>query len=109
MSYVRANIRRMHGYVWGEQPDDARVIKLNTNENPYPASPAVQAALSSMDVDALRRYPSPYAQAFRTAAAEAIGTHPDRIIATNGGDELLRLAITTFRRAGLSHHRIPPR
>ena len=96
MSYERANIRRMHGYVWGEQPDDARVIKLNTNENPYPASPAVQAALSSMDVDALRRYPSPYAQAFRTAAAEAIGTHPDRIIATNGGDELLRLAITTF-------------
>ena len=100
MSYERANIRQMHGYVWGEQPDDARVVKLNTNENPFPASPAVQAALAAVDVAALRRYPSPWAQPFREAAAAVLGTRPSRIIATNGGDELLRLAITTFLEPG---------
>lgn len=96
MSYERANIQRMDGYVWGEQPDDAGVAKLNTNENPFPPSPAVQAALADFDVARLRRYPSPYAQGFREAAAAALGTRPERIIATNGGDELLRLAITTY-------------
>ncbi|MEE4298545.1 MAG: histidinol-phosphate transaminase [Pseudomonadales bacterium] len=101
MSYERANIRRMDGYVWGAQPDDARVVKLNTNENPFPAGPAVRAALASVDVAALRRYPSPWAQGFRRAAAEVLGTRPERIIATNGGDELLRLAITTFLDPGV--------
>ena len=96
MSYERANVRRMAGYVWGEEPEDADVAKLNTNENPFPPSPAVQAALDGFDIARLRRYPSPYAQAFREAAAAALGTVPERIIATNGGDELLRLAITTF-------------
>lgn len=100
MSYERDNIRRMDGYVWGAQPDDPRVVKLNTNENPFPASPAVQAALASMDVAALRRYPSPWAQGFREAAAAVLGTRPERIIATNGGDELLRLAITTYLEPG---------
>ena len=100
MSYERANIRRMHGYAWGEQPDDARVIKINTNENPYAPSPAVQRALDGIDIARLRRYPSPYADDFRAAAAAVLGTRAERIIATNGGDELLRLAITTFLEPG---------
>lgn len=100
MSYERDNIRRMHGYTSGEQPDGDDVIKLNTNENPYPPSPAVDAALKSFDVHTLRRYPQPTADRFRALAAKRHGVSLDRVIVTNGGDELLRMAFTTFLDAG---------
>ena len=100
MPYERDNIRRMHGYTYGEQPDAADVIKLNTNENPYPPSPAVGAALKSFDATALRRYPQPTADRFRALAAARHGVSIDRVIVTNGGDELLRMAFTTFLDGG---------
>jgi histidinol-phosphate aminotransferase len=96
MSFERPNIRRMTGYTSGEQPSQADVIKLNTNENPYPATPAVAAALRNCQVEDLRRYPPPLAQEFRREAALYHGLGADNIIATNGGDELLRLVFTTF-------------
>ncbi|MEZ5595901.1 MAG: histidinol-phosphate transaminase [Pseudomonadales bacterium] len=96
MTYVRGNIAAMQGYTWGEQPQDPRTIKLNTNENPYPASPAVQAALAAFGVDALRRYPEPTARRLREALANLHGLTPEHFIVTNGGDEALRLALTTF-------------
>ena len=96
MSFERKNIQRMSGYTYGEQPADVSVIKLNTNENPYPASPHVQAALSSFSTSALRRYPPALANDFRQAAADLHGVGLDNIIATRGGDELLRLLFTTF-------------
>ena len=96
MSFVRANIERMTGYGYGEQPEDARVIKLNTNENPYPPSPEVARALAAVDVASLRRYPPATALGFRRLAARRFGLQPDEIVATNGGDEALRLALTTF-------------
>lgn len=96
MNYERTNIHSMSGYVPGEQPAEGDVIKLNTNENPYPASPAVAAALAAIRVEDLRRYPSPTASGFRRAAADYHQLSPDNILPTNGGDELLRLAITTF-------------
>jgi len=100
MSYERDNIRRMQGYTYGEQPDAADVIKLNTNENPYPPSPAVGAALKSFDATALRRYPQPTADRFRALAAARHGVSIERVIVTNGGDELLRMAFTTFLDSG---------
>ncbi|MCB1670084.1 MAG: histidinol-phosphate transaminase [Gammaproteobacteria bacterium] len=100
MSYERHNIESMSGYVPGEQPTAADVIKLNTNENPYPASAAVAEALAAIRVEDLRRYPSPTAQRFRQLAAAYHGLDSDNIIPTNGGDELLRLAITTFAGPG---------
>lgn len=100
MSYERANIRAMHGYMAGEQPDSDDVIKLNTNENPYVAPDTVAAALHNIDVGALRRYPPPLARAFRETAATLHGISPDQIIPVNGGDELLRLAITTYADPG---------
>ena len=100
MAYERDNIRRMHGYTYGEQPDGTDVIKLNTNENPYPPSPAVEAALKSFDATALRRYPQPTADRFRALAAARHGVSIDRVIVTNGGDELLRMAFTTFLDSG---------
>ncbi len=94
--YERENIRKMVGYVPGEQPDSLEVVKLNTNENPYPPPQAVIQALHSIDAETLRRYPPPTSMRFRALAAEMHGVKPDNIIAVNGGDELLRLSITTF-------------
>lgn len=96
MSYERESIRRMRGYTWGEQPNDRRTIKLNTNENPYPPSPAVAAALAAFDATELARYPQPTADAFRALVAERHGLAIENSLVTNGSDEALRLAFTTF-------------
>jgi histidinol-phosphate aminotransferase len=96
MSFERDNIQRMQGYASGEQPEDARTIKLNTNENPYPPAPAVNRVIQDFDPVALRRYPPPTADTFRDVAAALHGVSRSNIIATRGGDELLRLIITTF-------------
>ena len=77
MSYERDNIRRMAGYTWGEQPEDVDTVKLNTNENPYPPSPAVQRALASFDAAVLRTYPRPTADPLRQA-----GTPRDAVART---------------------------
>ncbi len=100
MTYERPGLRTMRGYTWGEQPQDSRTIKLNTNENPYPPSPQVQRALREFDVASLRRYPQPTADAFRDLVCEKHGVERDQVLATNGGDELLRLAFTTYLDAG---------
>jgi histidinol-phosphate aminotransferase len=100
MAYERASIQRMHGYVPGKQPASADTIKLNTNENPYPPSDAVMAALREVPADVLRRYPEPLAEVFRATASALHGVTPAQIVAVNGGDELLRLALTTFVQPG---------
>ncbi|MCX5659532.1 MAG: aminotransferase class I/II-fold pyridoxal phosphate-dependent enzyme [Planctomycetota bacterium] len=96
MAYERDNIRALTAYTPGEQPQETKVVKLNTNENPYPPSPAVLEAVRAVSAESLRRYPPPSAETFRRAAARAHGLSPDQVIATNGGDELLRLAVTVF-------------
>ncbi len=96
MTLERPNIAAMRGYAPGEQPQDAGTIKLNTNENPYPPSPDVAAALREFDSATLRRYPHPLADEFRQVAAKLHGLSIDNVIPTNGGDELLRLILTTF-------------
>ncbi|HKP63460.1 MAG TPA: histidinol-phosphate transaminase [Polyangiales bacterium] len=100
MAYERASIQRMTGYVPGKQPTTADTIKLNTNENPYPPAPEVMRALLEVPADVLRRYPEPLADAFREIAAEVHGVAREQIVAVNGGDELLRLAVTTFVEPG---------
>jgi len=96
MTYERPNIARMQGYTPGEQPVETGVIKLNTNENPYPPAPQIAKELAAIDTADLRRYPSPTAETFRRVAAELHELQPDNVIATNGGDEFLRLVLTTF-------------
>jgi histidinol-phosphate aminotransferase len=102
MPYPRPNIDRLDPYAPGEQPSTGDVIKLNTNENPYSPADAVLDAIRSTDGEALRRYPPPLAQPFRKVAAATHGLDPSQVIATNGGDELLRLAITVFCAPGTS-------
>ena len=96
MGYERDNIARLTGYVPGEQPQTDQPIKLNTNENPYPPVQPIVDAIHAVPAEQLRRYPSPRADRFREAAARVHGVTADQVIATNGGDELLRLAITVF-------------
>ena len=96
MSFERANIFAMQGYSPGEQPDSPEIIKLNTNENPYPPAAAVSAALHDISAAELRRYPPPLADDFRTMAGLIHGVAPECILPVNGGDELLRLLLATF-------------
>ena len=96
MSYERDNVRRMAGYAYGEQPQDPNIVKLNTNENPYPPSPAVADAIRAFDIDTLRRYPPATAEHLRRLVAARFGLSTGQVVVTNGGDEALRLAITTY-------------
>lgn len=100
--YQRPNIERMEGYTWGEQPNDEETVKLNTNENPYPASPAVDAALQNITAAHLRRYPQPTADELRDEIAAEHGIQRNQIVVTHGGDEALRLTLTTFVEPGSS-------
>ena len=96
MGYFRDNVERAAGYVPGFQPVVTDVVKLNTNENPYPPSPQVIAALAAVRPEQLRRYPDPLGQVFRNAAAQVNGVEPDNIMCCNGGDDLLTMAIRAF-------------
>ena len=92
MSYFRPAVDALRAYEPGEQPspqDD--VIKLNTNENPYPPSPRVLALLQQIDHEQLRRYPDPYAGEFRAAAADVLGVDPNWILVGNGSDDILTM------------------
>lgn len=101
MKYGRALLRNVEGYVPGEQPRTGNVIKLNTNENPYPPSPRVGEALRALNDDAARKYPEPLSIALREACAERYGyPGPEWVIAGNGMDELLALAVRTFTDPG---------
>jgi histidinol-phosphate aminotransferase len=96
--FVRPTVRAMAGYTPGEQPAPGeRVVKLNTNENPYPPSPRVMQAIRELEAEMLRRYPNPTADAFRDAAAR-LWKLPSRnmILAGNGSDDILTIATRTF-------------
>ena len=96
-TFVRSNVRATHGYSPGEQPGvGERVVKLNTNENPFPPSPKVMQAIRELEPEMLRRYPQPRADDFRNAAAKALGVTADMILAGNGSDDILTIATRTF-------------
>jgi len=96
MGYFRDNIEKLKAYQPGFQPKAGDIIKLNTNENPYPPSPAVLKVLSEIDAETLRRYPDPLADNFRLAAAEIHGVSMENIVCGNGADELLNLCFRAF-------------
>ena len=96
MGYFRQNIEKVKGYEPGFQPKETQVLKLNTNENPYPPSPAVTKALAEIGPEKLRRYPDPVGNEFRKAAADVNGVDPENIMCCNGGDDLLTIAFRAF-------------
>ncbi|RZP25919.1 histidinol-phosphate transaminase [bacterium] len=90
MSRFRRDIERLEPYAPGEQPAvGTTAIKLNTNENAFPPSPHVRDALRVLDIDQLRRYPRPFADEFRVAAAEVLNVDTSWILPGNGSDDLL--------------------
>jgi histidinol-phosphate aminotransferase len=94
MSYFRPAIDAMTGYVPGEQPKSGlKIIKLNTNENPYPPSPKAIAALQNIDGDSLRRYPDPFAHEFCQAVSDILDVPTDWVIVGNGSDDVLNILI----------------
>lgn len=96
MIYVRPEIEAMAGYQPGEQPQESGFIKLNTNENPYSTSPAVQAAIEEAVRRGLQKYPSPMADPFRRQAAQVLGVEPNWILCGNGSDDILTIATRAF-------------
>jgi histidinol-phosphate aminotransferase len=97
VGYLRKNIESMAGYTPGEQPAPGdRVIKLNTNENPYPPSPRVIEAVRGLDPDRLRRYPDPMANRVRDLVARMFGVARENVLCGNGSDELLTLVTRAF-------------
>ena len=94
--YFRPNIARMAGYVPGEQPRDGGFTKLNTNENPYPPSPRVKAAIVEAVTDQLRLYPDPMSTELCRTAANLHGVAPDMVLAGNGSDDILTIVTRAF-------------
>ena len=99
-SLIRPIMRELHGYVPGEQPKIPGLIKLNTNENPYPPSPKVLKAVKAAVDGRLRLYPNPTADRLRAKLATFHRCKPDNIIVGNGSDELLALATRVFVEPG---------
>jgi histidinol-phosphate aminotransferase len=99
MPQVRPNIAEMKGYLPGEQPGGAQAekfIKLNTNENPYPCSAKVRAAIGRVVQTGLQKYPDPLATSFRIRAGELLGVDPDWILCGNGSDDILTIVTRAF-------------
>ncbi len=89
-------MRALHPYVPGEQPKIKGLIKLNTNENPYPPSPHVLRAVKLAVDGRLRLYPNPTAERLRGKLAKWHRCQPENIVVGNGSDELLALAVRAF-------------
>lgn len=90
------NIRRVEPYVPGEQPDSPKMIKLNTNENPYPPAPGVQAACRDFDAESLRLYPDPSCRELAHELAACYGLEDGQIFVGVGSDDVLAMAFLTF-------------
>ena len=95
MAYESDLAMRLVPYKAGEQPKGMKLIKLNTNENPYPPSPNVQPAIAAA-TDRLRLYPDMEATALREAIAQVNGITPDMVFCGNGSDEVLAFAFAAF-------------
>lgn len=89
-------VKRLTPYVPGEQRSGHDIVKLNTNENPYPPSPAVMQAIRDVSADALRRYPDPESIKLREALASYHSVKPENVFVGNGSDEILALAFLAF-------------
>ncbi len=96
ITYFRPEIDAMEGYTPGEQPKTADIVKLNTNESPFPPAPGVKQALLDFDCERLRRYPDPVSSALREKFAAMNGYAAENIITGNGSDDLLTILTRCF-------------
>lgn len=89
-------VRELEPYVPGEQPQIDGLIKLNTNESPYPPSPEVIKLMTHDAIDRLRLYPDPNSKKLKTTIANYFGLNTDQVFVGNGSDEVLALAFMAF-------------
>ena len=94
--FLNDKLASLEPYTPGEQPKISRLIKLNTNENPYPPSPEVKRALAAMDKDAWRLYPDPQTGEAVEAIADHFGLTPAQVMLGNGSDEILAFAFMAY-------------
>lgn len=94
--FLDARLNSLKPYVPGEQPQERKYVKLNTNELPYPASPKVQQAVEQAQLASLNRYPDPECKVLREKIAASYGVERDNVIVSNGSDEVLMLAFTAY-------------
>ncbi len=94
------NVRKVVPYTPGEQPNRPKMIKLNTNENPYPPAPGVLKALQGLDEDSMRRYPDPSAGVLVRALAERYGVPEQQVFVGVGSDDVLAMSFLTFFNSG---------
>ncbi len=99
MSLIRDCVRQTPGYVPGEQPQTTDFIKLNTNENPYPPPTSIFESLQP-ELTKVRLYPDPVSTQLRKAAAQVFGVSVEQILAGNGSDDILNIALRTFVNPG---------
>ena len=91
-----SNVRKVVPYVPGEQPQKEKMIKLNTNENPYPPAPGVQKVLKEFEVDRLRKYPDPAVGKLVQAIADNYGVKKEEVFVGVGSDDVLAMVFMTF-------------
>ncbi|MDE6275416.1 MAG: histidinol-phosphate transaminase [Clostridia bacterium] len=96
MNYLSKICRTTQPYVAGEQPQDKKYVKLNTNENPYPPCKGVDEFVKSFDVDKLKLYPDPQNTALAKAIAKKHGLEVENVFIGNGSDEVLAMCFPTF-------------
>ncbi len=96
MKAWEANIRRVVPYVPGDQPKGERLIKLNTNENPYPPAPGVKKALETMDHSLFRKYPDPAVTDLTETLAEYYQVEKNQVFVGVGSDDVIAMAFMTF-------------
>lgn len=96
MSNWEKNVRKVIPYVPGEQPKKKNMIKLNTNENPYPPAPEVKQALENFQTDKLRLYPDPTSEEVVEAIAKQYGVQSSQVFVGVGSDDVLAMAFMTF-------------
>lgn len=96
MKVWESYIRKVEPYVPGEQPKIKNVIKLNTNENPYPPSKAVMDALTKVDLDSLKLYPDPEVTKLNEAIANFYGVNKNQVFTGVGSDDVISMIFMTF-------------
>lgn len=99
-------VKELAPYVPGEQPQTQGWVKLNTNENPYPASPKIAESIQEQ-IDSLRLYPEPTSQALRSAIAQQFDLSSDQVIIGNGSDNILDMITRSFVGLGQAGHTVP--
>ncbi len=105
--YALPHVQKLHGYTPGFQPKGDDWIKINTNENPYPPSPAVDGAMKDAMGSALRLYPDPRSEALREEAAKLHGVTPEQVIFGNGSDDILNLLVRAFANESPASYLLP--